>query len=159
MKYPFGNNPVKIEAYKKFWRRDAVKRPLTGFSFKSWLPVLSPELYRKYVKPVDEWVCSNYGSPFIHLHATSMIVLDDMLEIPGLNCFEVNNDVGGPPVSWLVPHLRKIQNAKKSLLVRGSFNADEMRLLMGSLDPAGLYLYIMIKDIREAECLRTIIGM
>ena len=121
--------------------------------------VLSPELYRKYVKPVDEWICSNYGSPFIHLHATSMIVLDEMLEIPCLNCYEVNNDVGGPPVPWLIPYLQKIQKAKKSLLIRGSFSADEMRLLMDSLDPAGLYLYIMINNMKEAETLRPLVGM
>jgi len=123
------------------------------------IAVLSPDLYRKYLKPVDEFICSNYGSPFIHLHATSMIVLDDMLEIPSLNCYEVNNDVGGPPVSWLVPWLQKIQKAKKSLLVRGSFTPDEMRLLMDSLDPVGLYLYIMIKDMKEVESLRPLVGM
>ena len=124
------------------------------------IAVLSPELYRKYMRPVDEWICSNFSSPFIHLHATSMIVLDDMLEIPSLNCYEVNNDVGcGLPVSWLVPHLQKIQKAKKCLLVRGSFTADEMRLLMDSLDPAGLYLYVMISDMKEAETLRPLVGM
>ena len=123
------------------------------------IAVLSPELYRKYVKPVDEWICSNYGSPFIHLHATSMIVLDEMLDISSLNCYEVNNDVGGPPVSWLVPYLQKIQKAKKSLFIRGSFSPDEMRLIMDSLEPSGLYLYIMVNDMKEVECLRPLVGM
>ena len=123
------------------------------------IAVLSPELYRNYVKPVDEWICSHYGSPFIHLHATSMIALDEMLEIPTLNCFEVNNDVGGPPVSWLVPYLRKIQKAKKSLFIRGSFTPDETRLVMDSLEPAGLYLYIMVSDMKEVETLRPLVGM
>ena len=123
------------------------------------IAVLSPDLYRKYLRPVDELICSSYNSSFIHLHATSMIVLDEMLEISSLKCYEVNNDVGGPPVSWLVPYLQKIQKAKKSLLVRGSFTPDEMRLITDSLDPAGLYLYIMVKDMKEVESLRPLAGM
>jgi hypothetical protein len=121
--------------------------------------VLSPDLYSKYVKPVDARITSHYGSAFIHLHATSMIVLDLMLEIPTLRCYEVNNDVGGPPVAWLVPYLQKIQAAKKPLLIRGSFTPEEMRLLVDSLEPAGLYLYVMINDMKEAESLRPIVGL
>ena len=35
----FGNEKGKLEGYKKFWARASVKRPLVGFTFKSWLPV------------------------------------------------------------------------------------------------------------------------
>jgi hypothetical protein len=123
------------------------------------LAVLSPRLYQDYIMPVDKRICSAFGSPFIHLHATSMPFLDLMLEIPELLCYEVNNDVGGPPVSWLVPYLKKIQKAKKPLLIRGSFTPDEMHLIMDSLEPCGLYLYVMISDMEETEILRKIIGM
>jgi hypothetical protein len=34
MKFEFGNDPAKIEGYKKFWKREPVKRPLVGFSLK-----------------------------------------------------------------------------------------------------------------------------
>jgi hypothetical protein len=88
-----------------------------------------------------------------------MIALDHILDVPTIRCLEINNDVGGPPVSWLIPYLQKVQKAKKPLLVRGSFTPDEMRLVMDSLEPAGLYLYIMIKDMREVEALRPIVGM
>ena len=37
--YPFGNDPAKIAGYQAFWQRAAVKRPLVGFSFKSWFPL------------------------------------------------------------------------------------------------------------------------
>ncbi|MDR1933818.1 MAG: hypothetical protein LBQ57_13460 [Spirochaetales bacterium] len=123
------------------------------------IAVLSPDLYKKYVRPVDERISADFGSAFIHLHATSMIVLDQMLEIPTLRCFQINNDVGGPPVSWLIPYLRQVQKADKPLVIRGSFTPDELRLLVDSLEPAGLYLYIMVGDMKETEALRPIVGM
>ncbi len=37
--YPFGNDPAKIEGYRAFWNRSPVRRPLVGFSIKSWFPL------------------------------------------------------------------------------------------------------------------------
>ncbi|MBD3306924.1 hypothetical protein GF339_10865, partial [candidate division KSB3 bacterium] len=37
--YPFGNDPAKVAGYQAFWNRDEVKRPLVGFSIKSWFPL------------------------------------------------------------------------------------------------------------------------
>jgi hypothetical protein len=36
--YPFGSDPAKVAGYQKFWQRADVKRPLIGFSFRSWFP-------------------------------------------------------------------------------------------------------------------------
>ena len=38
--HPFGNDPEKIERYRAFWNRDSVDRPLVGFSFVGWYPLL-----------------------------------------------------------------------------------------------------------------------
>ena len=35
----FGNDPAKITGYLAFWERTPVKRPLVGFSIKSWFPL------------------------------------------------------------------------------------------------------------------------
>ena len=37
--HPFGNDPAKIEGYHAFSDRSPVKRPLFGFSIKSWFPL------------------------------------------------------------------------------------------------------------------------
>jgi hypothetical protein len=37
--YPFGNDPAKVARYQAFWDRAPVKRPLVGFSIKSWFPL------------------------------------------------------------------------------------------------------------------------
>ncbi|MDR0843973.1 MAG: hypothetical protein LBN71_02040 [Tannerella sp.] len=123
------------------------------------LASLSPDIYRDFIKNIDERIGSHFGSAFMHLHSTSMMALDEILDIPTLKCFEVNNDVGGPPVATMIPYFQQIQNAHKSMLIRGSFTPDELRLVMDSLDPEGLYLYIMISDKKEIDVLRPIVGM
>lgn len=37
--YPYGNDPAKLAGYRAFWDRTPVKRPLVGFSVKSWFPL------------------------------------------------------------------------------------------------------------------------
>ncbi|MFA6505313.1 MAG: hypothetical protein WCT14_04400 [Treponemataceae bacterium] len=121
--------------------------------------VLSPDLYKRYLKPVDERISNLFPSAFMHLHATSMFVLDHILDIESLRCLEVNNDVGGPPIADLIPHLKKIQKAGRSLVHRGSFSEEDLKLLMGELDPRGLYIYIMVQDEAEINRLKPIVGM
>jgi hypothetical protein len=120
--------------------------------------VYSPSLYRQFVQPVDRKLAACFASSFIHLHSTSLFLLEAILEIEEIRCFEVNNDVSGPPVAWLVPHLQKIQARGKPLLVRGSFTPEELRLVMDSLHPRGLFLNIMVRDLAETEPLRRIAG-
>ena len=61
MKYPFGNDPAKINDKKKFWNRDAVKRPLMGFSFKSWLPLY--EYHASLISPTDMYLTPDMIRP------------------------------------------------------------------------------------------------
>lgn len=121
--------------------------------------VYSPGLYRRFVQPVDRMLARSFASSFIHLHSTSLFLLDAILEIEEIQCYEVNNDAAGPPVSALIPSLQRIQAARKPLLIRGAFRPDEMRLVMDSLEPRGLFLNVMVRDMREVETLRPLVGM
>jgi len=90
-----------------------------------------------------------------------MHLLDAFLEIEELRCLQVNYEVrsGGPPIEGMLPYWRRIQEADRSLLIRGSFTPDEARQLVDSLDPVGLYLYIMVDSAAEADALRPALGM
>ncbi len=123
--------------------------------------VFSPKLYRQLLQPVDREVAGCFANTFIHLHSNSMFLYDLFLEVEEIKCFQVNYEhhSGGPPVAGMIPAFRKIQAAKRPLLVRGSFTPDELRLLLDSLDPRGLYLYIMVSSMAEAETLRPVTGM
>lgn len=121
--------------------------------------VFSPHLYRRFVQPVDRMLAGHFASSFIHLHSTSMFLLDAFLEIEEIRCFEINNDAIGPPIRQMVPYFQRTQEAGKPLLIRGSFTTDEMRLLMDSLEPRGLFFNIMVNDMRQIEKLRPLVGM
>jgi hypothetical protein len=121
--------------------------------------VYSPKLYRELVQPVDRMLARQFECNFIHLHSTSMFILDAILEIEEIRCFEVNNDASGPPVKEMIPHFRKVQEAGRPLLVRGSFTPDELRLTLDALDPRGLILLIMVESLNEIDAARAIIGM
>jgi hypothetical protein len=121
----------------------------------------SPRLYRRYLQPIDRELAGHFACAFIHLHSTSMFILDAFLEIEQIRCFEVNYEKtsGGPAIAGMLPYWRMIQQANRPLLIRGSFDPDELRLLLDSLDSRGLYLYIMVSDQSELDALRLVAGM
>ena len=121
----------------------------------------APDLYRRYLEPVDRMVADRFPCAFMHLHSTSMHLLDAFLGIETLGCYEVNYEVisGGPPMREMVRYYRRFQEADKSLLIRGSFTPDEVRLMMDTLEPRGLYLYIMVESNAEVDALRPLVGM
>jgi hypothetical protein len=121
--------------------------------------VYSPGLYRKFVQPVDRMLAAHFASSFIHLHSTSMFLLGPILDIEEIRCFEINNDALGPPLDQMVPYFQQVQQARKPLLIRGSFTTEEMRLLMDSLEPRGLFFNIMVNSMGEMESLRPLVGM
>ena len=119
--------------------------------------VYSPELYRRLVQPVDRMIARTFDCSFLHLHSTSMFLLDAFLEIEEIRCYEVNNDASGPPIEEMLPHFQKIQAHGKPLLIRGAFTPRELRLLRDHLEPRGLFLLIMVRGMREIEALRPIV--
>jgi hypothetical protein len=119
----------------------------------------SPAYYRKFVQPVDRGIAARFSHSFIHLHSTSMVLLDAFLEIQEIRCFEINRDACGPPLAAMIPHFRKVQQSGRPLLIRGAFSEEEIRALLDSLDPRGLFLNIMVNGPAEVAALRRPLGM
>jgi hypothetical protein len=119
----------------------------------------SPATYRQLLQPLDRYLASRHEYSLIHLHSSSMFILDALLEIEELKCFEINNDVTGPPLADMVPYFQQVQLAQRPLMIRGSLTPEDARLLMGSLEARGLYLLVIVEGQREAERLRPLLGM
>ena len=119
----------------------------------------SPDLYRKFLQPVDRYIAEHFENNFIHLHSTSMFLLDAFLEVKEIKCFEINNDQGGPPIDKMVPYFKMVQEAERPLLIRGSFKPEDIRFLIKSLDSKGLFIYILVKDIKEVHAIKNELGM
>lgn len=163
---------IFIRFTQEAWKR--IPKYLGGYfdaQYRIWSPgsiarmqedaiaVMSPSLYKQYIQPVDRRIASTFQNPFMHLHATSMMVMDLLLEIKEIKAFEINHDVGGPPIENMLPYFQMVQKAGVPLVIRGEFTAEELRKLMGGLDPVGLFIYIMVKDRKQTEPLRPIVGM
>jgi hypothetical protein len=121
--------------------------------------VFSPDLYRRLVQPVDRMIAGQFACNFIHLHSTSMLMLDAFLEIEELRCFQINLEPFNVPVEGMIEYFRMVQQADRPLLIRGSLTPDEARLVIDSLDPRGLYLHVMPESREEVDRLRPILGM
>ena len=121
--------------------------------------VYSPSLYRKFVQPVDRMLAARYPCSFMHLHSTSMFLLNAFLEVEEIACFEINMDALGPPAAAMIPHYRKVQDAGKPLLIRGSFEPDDLKRLLDALEPRGLFLNLMVEQASQVEALRAACGM
>ena len=121
--------------------------------------VFSPDRYRKLVQPVDQMIASQFACNFMHLHTTSMFLLDALLEIEELRCFEINIESFNIPVEGMIKYYKMVQDAGRPLLLRGSFTEDEIRLVCDSLDPRGLYLHLMPKSREEVDVMKPILGM
>jgi hypothetical protein len=121
--------------------------------------VYSPALYRRLVAPADRLLAAHFPCAFMHLHSTSVFLLDAFLEIAELRCFEINIDAAGPSAGAMIPFFRRVQEAGRSLLVRGALSPEELRLMLDSLDPRGLMLLVMVRDRREAEELGRVAGV
>jgi hypothetical protein len=52
-----------------------------------------------------------------------------------------------------------VQKARRPLLIRGSFNPEEMRLLMDALELRGRLLNIMVNTIQDVESFRPLVGI
>jgi len=121
--------------------------------------VYSPDIFRKLVQPVDRMIAGHFANSFIHLHSTSMFLLDAFLEIEEIRCFEINIESFNITVKDMIKYFQMVQKADRPLLIRGSFEEEELRILLDSLEYQGLYLNIMVKDMKEVESLRPLLGM
>ncbi len=121
--------------------------------------VISPKHYKNLVQPTDRMIAKQFPCNFIHLHTTSMFILDLFLEVEELRCFEINIESFNIPVPDMIKYYKMVQDAGRSLLLRGSFTMDDLRCVRDSLDPRGLYLHIMPSNMEEVDEMRKILGM
>lgn len=77
----------------------------------------SPALYRQLVQPVDRMIARAFTYSFIHLHSTSMFLLDSFLEIEEIRCFEINVETFNISVRDMIQYFHKVQEAERALLV------------------------------------------
>ena len=113
--------------------------------------LFSPNLYSKLLMEEDREQARAFPYSLIHLHASSLHLLNQILQIPELKCIQINKDVGGTEVEKEVPYFKLVQDRGKTLLIRGKLTMEDLEILRRNLSPRGLYLQIVIDSPEEAK--------
>ena len=148
----------------------AITRPFHGGyeveSFTLWAPggivrmqedasaLFSPDLYVKYLQEEDRRIASAFPYDVIHLHSSSLHLLDRFVDVAPQKCIEINKDQGGWGVPRMLPLFKMVQSRGKKLIVRGKLDLADLESLRRELSPRGLYLQIVIDKPEEAKELR-----
>ncbi len=116
--------------------------------------LFSPDLYTRLLQGEDERQALAFPFSAIHLHTSSLFLLDRILRVAPLTCIQINKDAGDVKVPEMLPFLKMVQSRNKTLLVRGKLDREDMKILRQELSPRGLYLQIVVETPDETRSLR-----
>jgi hypothetical protein len=155
---------AQLEAFLRF-QLDCLPRFRDGYvigQYEIWAPgkvlriqedfavLYSPDLYQEFLRPLDRKLAEIAPYSLLHLHATSLFLIDHFLSIGGIRAFQVSKDAGGAELSAMIPALQKIQQAGKPLILKGQFTSDDVRLMKKQLSVPGLCVQPVVKNLEEA---------
>lgn len=122
------------------------------------MAMLSPDLYREFVHPLDCQIAKSAEYTLFHLHTTGLHLLEFFLQNDGVKILQLSKDEG-VQLENILTHLQKIQETKKCLLLKGRFAHDELQLIKTSLDYQGLCIQAVVLNPQEAEDMLSFFSM
>jgi hypothetical protein len=130
----------------EIWAPDPAIRFQEDFSV-----MYSPQLYANFLKAMDERLADLTPYNLIHLHSSSLFLIDQFLEISNIKAFQVTKDPGGATLSSMIPALQKIQEASKPLIVKGQFDQVDLNMIRDQLSVKGLCIQPVVGSHSEAR--------
>lgn len=108
--------------------------------------LLSPDIYRRFLRPCDERICRHFDYPLMHTHSGFIAMAAPvLLEVRGLRAVQVSLDwPAGPTVADLLPTFQLL-NDHLPLIITGALTRAELELLLAGLRPAGLCLQVNLR--------------
>ena len=137
---------------------DLIPSYMDGYSFGQiflWAPgkcswfqddavaLMSPDHYVKFLLPFEKQIASSLPFSGIHLHPRSLFVVDELINIPGLDVIEINYESYGPHLEEMLGTFVKIVS-KKRLVVWGEFSDGDLRFLRDNLPSKNLCLQVNV---------------
>ncbi len=113
--------------------------------------VISPTIYRDFIQPNDRKIAGAFPYSLIHLHSSSLFILDDFLAVKEIGVFQINRDVGEMGMPELMPYLKRIQAAGRRIFLRGPIPAEDLELVKKELSPTGLMVQPVVANPEEAR--------
>ena len=111
----------------------------------------SPDIYRNIFQKFDRLIASSFPYSLIHLHNSSLFLIDLFLEIEEISVFQINMDATGMTLEEEIPYLKKIQYNNRCLLLRGAYTLDDLIHIKNKLSHEGLCIQIICENKSEAD--------
>lgn len=118
------------------------------------MALITPNHYDEYVYEADLKITSVTDYSLYHVHATGMFIMDKIVRNKSLSIVQVMKDEGETKISDLIEGMKTIQNAGKSLLVKGKFDKDDIEMMRKNLDKRALALGCVVSTRKEADELK-----
>ncbi|RKX34217.1 MAG: hypothetical protein DRP71_07870 [Verrucomicrobia bacterium] len=130
----------------EIWAPQPVIRIQEDFSV-----LYSPQLYDEFLRPLDERLAGIVSYSLMHLHSSSLFLIDNFLEVSSIKAFQVSKDAGTDSIAAMLPGLKKIQQAERPIIIKGVFDDHDLRLIRENLSVTGLCLQPVVSNVDEAE--------
>ena len=130
----------------EIWAPQPVVRIQEDFSV-----LYSPQLYDEFLKPLDERLADISPYSLMHIHASSLFLIENFLSVSTIKAFQVSKDAGTDSIAAMLPGLRKIQQAGRPLIVKGTFDDHDLQLMRSNLSATGLCLQPVVSNVDEAR--------
>lgn len=111
----------------------------------------SPQLFDEFLQPADTRIAAISNYTLIHLHSSSLYLIDNFLENSNIKTYQVTKDPGSVKLKDMMQNLIKIQQAGRPLVLKGQFEDDEFDLMKEKLSVKGLCIQPVVKNISEAQ--------
>ena len=111
----------------------------------------SPKIYKEIFQEYDRLIVEAFPYSLIHLHNSSLFLIDYFLGIEKIDVFQINLDTTGMTMEDELPYLKKVQDKKRCLLLRGTYTLNDLLLIRDNLSPSGLCIQIVRNNNLEAE--------
>ena len=111
----------------------------------------SPDLYEKFLKPLDERLSGISQYTLIHLHSSSLHLIEQFLEVSKIKAFQITKDPGITTLEKILPALHKIQEVHKPLILKGQFDKDDYANIKKELSTKGFCLQPVVNSLDEAK--------
>jgi len=128
------------------WAPEPVIRIQEDFS-----TLYSPELYQEFLRPLDKKLAGISPYSLIHLHSTSLFLIEHFLSISEIRAFQVTKDPGEVKLLSMIPALQKIQANNRPLIIKRQFDKEDIGLLKANLSVNGLCVQPVVRSLEEAN--------
>jgi hypothetical protein len=139
----------------KMWCRRTV-----AYNQEDCAALLSPDLFKQFLLPIEREMCRAAEVNFVHLHSSCLYPVDILLENRCYDVLEINIDHPGglsPALPDLLPALVKIQAARRPLLLWGELTPKEWSYLRNKLSPVGLSLQPIVRQVEDMPALQEVL--